>query len=244
MKAKTFVVIFAIFMAFCLSVSAQTQSRRGGEFYIGQLRQTDVEKKIKLLNKEIDKKNNTLEKLNKELLLLSHRPPSIEGSNRVNEIAEQKEQLLLSIKKLEANKDSLLIRSTMDDEQLYFSGNSRNLDEAATAYAIVRTTNASSQQSTQPERFTGLLVNYWNQLVTAKIKGPGNFYREIILPPGSKKLPVQKEFKFSIPGNYTVTFESQYGSKSVTKEGGMPNVIYYDDAGITAYDFRAAQYGR
>lgn len=238
MKTVVFYLIVAIFMA--SGAYAQNQNRRGGEFYVGQPRQVDIEKKIDLLNEQIEQKKDNLQQLDRDFLFWS-RSTSLEATDRLNEAKAQRTALLASVQKLEAYKDSLLIRSTLDDEQLYFAGNARNLTEVATAYAIVRTMDDNGGQL--PERFTGILVNYWNSPVTAKVKGPGNFYREIILPAGSQRVPTQREFKFSIPGQYMVIFESQYGSKCITKPGGMPNAIYYDDAGTTAYDFRAVQYG-
>lgn len=239
MKTFVFSLIVAIFMA--SGAYAQTQNRRGGEFYIGQPRQADIEKKIELLNEQIEQKKDNLKELDREFMFWS-RSNSLEATDRMNEAKAQRIALLASVQKLEAYKDSLLVRSTLDDEQMYFAGNARNLTEAATAYAIVRTMDDNSGNQSS-ERFTGILMNYWNNPVTAKVKGPGNFYREIILPAGSQRAPTQREFKFSIPGQYTVVFESQYGSKCITKPGGMPNAIYYDDAGTTSYDFRAVQYG-
>lgn len=240
MKTVVFSLIVAILMAMTSGTYAQNQNRRGGEFYVGQPRQVDIEKKIELLNEQIEQKKDNLQQLDRDFLFWS-RSTSLEATDRMNEAKAQRTTLLASVQKLEAYKDSLLIHSTLDGEQLYFAGNARSITEAATAYAIVRTMDDNGGQL--PERFTGILVNYWNSPVTAKVKGPGNFYREIILPAGSQRVPTQREFKFSIPGQYTVAFESQYGSKCVTKPGGMPNVVYYDDAGTTTYDFRAVQYG-
>lgn len=79
----------------------------------------------------------------------------------------------------------------------------------------------------------GVIVNQWHQRVTAKVTGPGNFYREFDLDARNGKAV----FKLPFPGNYTTTFYSAYESKSITKPVG-PNIVYHDDKG-GQYDYKA-----
>ena len=58
-------------MVMTSGVYAQTQNRRGGEFYVGQPRQVDIEKKIDLLNEQIEQKKDDLKELDREFIFWS-----------------------------------------------------------------------------------------------------------------------------------------------------------------------------
>lgn len=214
--------IVVIAVAIILSMVA-TEAFAQSQAYSGDKSLKEIRRTMRIIRRQINVYEKSKTVIAKKRVL-SH-ADSLLISNYQNKIDE-----------LEINLNSLIITGTDKGTRQSVNLTGKDPKKIAEAYLLVKYAdnigkNKNVIGDSTSQNLKGIIVNNWYYEVTARVTGPGNFFREFNIKP-NRKSPV---FTLPVIGEYTTVFITSNDSKMITKSVG-PNIVYYDDA--EAYDYK------
>lgn len=242
---KLFLLFLLVMSAIVVSTSVYGQKSK---IYTGDKSAREIKRSCQIFSDQIADYRDQIKDLNKQnerLLIRSNTNNNLLTERCYAKINQNDSMISLYNKRisfLEEQANQFVAVAVGKDEQNYTDLRGKPMEVAnarlLTAYADKMSSGDKSMSAVEMDEndntsLRGVIVNQWHQRVTAKVTGPGNFYREFDLDARNGKAV----FKLPFPGNYTTTFYSAYESKSITKPVG-PNIVYYDDKG-SRYDYKA-----
>lgn len=229
------IILFAVAIIMMMAGAVRVEAQKS-KMYSGDKSAREIKKSQQVLWSQIAVYDKNISNLRKENTKLIKRIEHIRDSNLYY---DYKRNILINdslitfyqkeSKNLRAQANGFVAIAAAKDKQSYLDLRGGKPEELANAYLVasyaenIGSYKNAASSSLDPSALKGKVRNMWSRDVTAKVTGPGNFYLEFYLKPGTSS----PAFPLPFIGIYTTTFVTGTESKSVTKRVG-PNIVYYD----------------